>query len=868
VLVAGIAGLIGSALFIADASAAQVSRDTAARAAAGWLARNPAPMGRAAGSAGPMAASLNEKGDPLFYVVDLEPTGYVIIAADDEVEPVLAFSSESNFLAQPGTPLFDLLQRDAAVRIASARRHGQVAARTLSPRLSSARAKWNQLLERDRGGGGVRPRGVSAVSDVCVDPMVKSRWDQSVVFSPDGPLPGDPSALYIFNYYLPPYWPGSSYNYLAGCAPVAWAQIMRFHEWPKTIGLSTYVIGIDDWPYWESTMGGDGHGGPYAWDKMPLEPGPLTTLEEIQAIAALMHDAGVGTGVDYTYFGTYGSTSVSEIKNVFHYAEAKECVPDPGLEELLKAAQTSLDAKLPANLDIFTEDNIGHSLVIDGYGYNTGTRYFHLNLGWSGFNDGWYNFPPVDVIMGDGSPEFFTIITALKYNIDPTVSGEMITGRILREDGQPLAGATITVNTTPARSVTSDHHGIYALKGLPPSTRLTVSASASGYAFESTQATVTTGNAALEDKTTPNRIVDFRAIAVGVSVASADGMGVGAPVVLSVANPSAQPLHWLRNGSALDDTAALSLMISALQPADAGVYALAMSREGEAFESDLALVGPEIATKLAGDAEEVLSDRYVPSNGNTFDQILLEGAAASVTADHAEKQITRISYVDLDDDIVQVEFSGPGTLTLTLDASSGPALPQNYAQDVTYMKGHAGVVITGATRDSNVSIFSIGKANAATTSLFKPDTVYDGIADVAFVAIASSDGQFGGVRAANAHFFASRGITGVYAPGVAFAGPLYVGNISAFDDARPVLRVGSADDVRVTGGDLYQDNGRAIEVGGLSSVAFRDGSDSHGNLLPAKANRAVLSENGVDVTARVVVAPVSLASENHERTDN
>jgi hypothetical protein len=226
-----------------------------------------------------------------------------------------------------------------------------------------------------------------------------------------------------------------------------------------------------------------------------------------------------------------------------------------------------------------------------------------------------------------------------------------------------------------------------------------------------------------------------------------------------------------------------------------------------------------------------------------------------VTADFAANQITRISFVDLDDDIVQVEFSGPGTLSVVLDGSSGPAAPLNYNQSTRYMKGHAGIVITGANEYSNVSVFSVGRATAVNQALFKDDVHYDGIADVAFVAIESTDGKFGGVRTANANYFATRGPTGLYAPGVTFQGPVYIGDITAFDTATPMIIVGSAADVRITGGNLLQGNAQPVQVSGMAQLKFTAGSDSHGNVIAAKPNRAVLQHDGVDVTAQTAINP-------------
>src|SRR5690606_34045086 len=109
-----------------------------------------------------------------------------------------------------------------------------------------------------------------------------------------------------------------------------------------------------------------------------------------------------------------------------------------------------------------------------------------------------------------------------------------------------------------------------------------------------------------------------------------------------------------------------------------------------------------------------------------------------------------------------------------------------------YMRGHAGIVIAGANETTNVSVFSVGRANAIDQTLFRADVSYDGVADLAYIAILSSNGKFGGLRCANASFFATKGLTGIYAPGVQFTGPVYVGDIDAFDDAESVLQLGSA----------------------------------------------------------------------------
>jgi hypothetical protein len=90
---------------------------------------------------------------------------------------------------------------------------------------------------------------------------------------------------------------------------------------------------------------------------------------------------------------------------------------------------------------------------------------------------------------------------------------------------------------------------------------------------------------------------------------------------------------------------------------------------------------------------------------------------------------------------------------------------------------------------------------------------------------------------------------------VQFTGPLYLCDLIANDDATPVVMIGSASDVRIAGGDFLQTNGRAVQVGSLTKLAFVAGTTSHDGQLSAQNNRAVFEQNGADVTARVIVNP-------------
>lgn len=352
----------------------------------------------------------------------------------------------------------------------------------------------------------------------------------------------------------------------------------------------------------------------------------------------------------------------------------------------------------------------------------------------------------------------------------------------------------------------------------------------------------------------------------GGSATSSVGMGEGV----------AATYQWKKDGVDLLGATTGTLPITNVQPGDVGLYAVAVSSGGGITTSSPAILGISASGKLVGLAS-LVGTNIVHPNGNVYDQVLLQGAAAAVTADPGK--ITRTSFIDLTDDIVQIEFSGAGTLSLVLDAPTGPALPMNYNQDVRYMKGNARIVITGANDSTNVSVFTVGRATAFDPSggfnillpisstnnpanngsaLFQGHgtTNYDGVADVAFIAIMSTNGKFGGVRTADASYLATKGVAGIYAPEVQFLGPVYLGDLNASGTANPMVLLGSAaNETWVAGGNLLQTNGQPVQVSGITRLNFVAGSTSDNRLLPVQVNKAVLMQNGVDVTAQIVVNP-------------
>ncbi len=320
--------------------------------------------------------------------------------------------------------------------------------------------------------------------------------------------------------------------------------------------------------------------------------------------------------------------------------------------------------------------------------------------------------------------------------------------------------------------------------------------------------------------------------------------GSGHDLSASVYGTPAPSLRWLFNGRPSPMATIVGragaagiptvLRFVNFQPADAGLYSLTADNNGsDVRASEPTIMGLRGAAKITGHASEVGSDIRHP-DGNIYDQVLLHGAAA-VQADPG--QILRASYIDLNNDIVQVEFSGAGTLNIGFPGGvTGPAPASNYHQDgVAYVKGHANLIVVDADETTHLSVFSVGRLTALNPTLFRDEVDYDGVADLGYIAISSPSGRFGGLRAGNAHFFASVGFAGLFSPGIEFTKPIFIGEIEAYDSAVPLLAYRSAAQVTITGGDLRQPNGRGIWVRADPELQFTAGTTSHGEMLPAQS---------------------------------
>jgi len=291
------------------------------------------------------------------------------------------------------------------------------------------------------------------------------------------------------------------------------AQLMRFWQYPTTgVGTGSYTIYIDNAATTRNLRGGDGSGGAYNWGSMPLVPGSTPTTAQRQALGALSADAGVSVNMNYTSSGSGADTcqASTAFVNTFGYSNARNAYSGSGSTSIPATNRNNminpnLDAGYPTLLGIRGSVG-GHAVVCDGYGYNLSTLYHHLNLGWSGSDNAWYNLPTVDASYT------FDVQYKIVYNVYTTGSGEIISGRVTDSDGTPVSGVTITATGTGGPYTdTTDTRGIYALPKVISGAVYSVTASKTGITFTSTNPqVVTTGTSTNGGTTTGNKWgIDF-----------------------------------------------------------------------------------------------------------------------------------------------------------------------------------------------------------------------------------------------------------------------------------------------------------------------------------------------------------------------
>ena len=436
------------ALFVAialNSHAVPVTQEQARQAVQKYLSLTPAPMNANIGWGLGQTRTFNRENHdtPLFHVMALQGGGFIVTSADTSVSPIIAISESDDFVESDDNPLWKLLTRDLPQRMDA--QGGTMTYGLLAAPESAAEQQWANLLAP------IIPSiaGISSISDVRIAQMVQSEWDQSRARN---------LITTLYNYYTPE-------RYACGCVATAGAQIMRYYQYPTSyVTPKTYWCSTNDVSTQLAMKGGV-----YDWTNMPLTPGILPSSTQREAIGRLTYDVGVASEMNYSSSGS-GAQSwfmAHRLRETFGYASSASYqlssttsypAANPNIRNALLA---TLDAGMPAVLSIRTSDS-GHSVIADGYGYQSNVLYLHLNMGWGGSQNAWYNFEVFNV-----STHNFTLFNNVSYNIHPTNVGEYLTGRTLNSTGSPLSGSTVTAsNTTTHATYTTNSNakGMYVIR--------------------------------------------------------------------------------------------------------------------------------------------------------------------------------------------------------------------------------------------------------------------------------------------------------------------------------------------------------------------------------------------------------------------
>lgn len=435
------------------------------------------------------------------HAVGFEKGGVVFVAGDTADDPIMAFTAAT---PAKDSPLWDILKRDAYLRSLVRQ---QSTSTPVTPRVAiqteAASRTWSSLLGRSCGVASVSgtigvensilESGASEViSDLRVEPLLKSRWSQSSIVSDDGKY-----SVKCYNYYTPDGVP-------CGCGATAAAQIAYYHQFPEVLpelvtktcrvdGVSQELTVIANETEEEPTTPK-----PYDWSKMVPVPTVDTPLESLEAIGHLTYDVAVLLSSSFTQSST--DTQPYEVAGMFKamgYATAcgywdersyqyHSYALNDDSELRSRLIFSNLDAKLPVQLAIYgyaksngrlTQQWGGHAVVADGYGFATvdgvKTPYVHVNLGWAGSDDAWYNLPEIDTSkvgasMTDASGYDFQFLGGVVFNIttNEAVAGkELLTGRLTDGAGQAYRAATVTATDEDGNETTArpDERGVYCL---------------------------------------------------------------------------------------------------------------------------------------------------------------------------------------------------------------------------------------------------------------------------------------------------------------------------------------------------------------------------------------------------------------------
>ena len=360
--------------------AERVTPETARKVASTFLNNNGA-------KANQLTDLSNEAGFKNLYIFNGN-LGFVVMAADDCVRPILGYSLTDKFDAKDMPENLRWWLQGYSDEIQSAIDN--------KTRATSETSKmWKDLIEGNYKAG---------KATMVVAPLIQTKWNQNKYYNDLCPAVSD----------------GPNGHAYTGCIATAMAQIMKYWSYPSTgIGSHSYtwngqILNADfgattyDWnnmlDYYEYYY--ENGTDPYA--QWPSEP----SAEEIAAVATLMYHCGVSVEMEYGGSSTGGSGAPTlyvadalktyfNYKNTAHYEQkSSNSTINYTDAEWITMLKADLNANRPIQYGgLDPNGNGGHAFVCDGYNSDD---YFHFNWGWAGRYNGYFSINNLDTGANSG----------------------------------------------------------------------------------------------------------------------------------------------------------------------------------------------------------------------------------------------------------------------------------------------------------------------------------------------------------------------------------------------------------------------------------------------------------------------------------
>ena len=301
-----------------------------------------------------------------YYVFNNDAGGFVIIAGDDAVTPVLGYTSTGSFDAE-NLPdgLKDLLK--SYERQIAALGDNYVANQTATRTAFTGEKLLNT-----------------------------AKWNQ-----------GNP-----FNKYTPN-------NYVTGCVATAGAIVMKHHGYPaKGTGSHSYT--------WNGQTVSASFEHDYVWASMPAKYDG-TNDAAFDGVARLMADLGVAVEMKYAKdgSGSYIGDLVTALQKYYGYSKLSHlmAIEDVGAEAWNGRLREEIDANRPVLYAASDPARGGHAFVIDGYKDES----FSVNWGWGGYCDGFYQIGALNPeSAGKPTGDKYNVDQSAVFGMEPSDGTEKI----------------------------------------------------------------------------------------------------------------------------------------------------------------------------------------------------------------------------------------------------------------------------------------------------------------------------------------------------------------------------------------------------------------------------------------------------------